>query len=177
MNSSYDYVVHSFRCNVELLNHSGESVEIELEIVTKNKKYGLLQVNFSPSDTEAHYIREEVIPCVYDNLYHQMIVGGDCLFAVQDGKHGALSLQAISTPSGYILSIKPLIPCKYDRIEYHFDCPAMLHLFHIGKESYYNLIHRRISIAYDTIQVLHPNILECWKGDSHEIIDLNDFPK
>ena len=172
--SGYDSVAHAFRCNIELSENPSNTAEIELEIVTKNEKYGLLQVSYLPFDNEIHYTKEEVVPCVYDNLYYQPMIGGDCLFAVQSGKHGVLSIQAIETPFGYVLSVKVLVPCKYNRIEYHFDCPAMLHLFHTGKESFYNLIHNETSTAYDVIQTLHPNILECWSGEHKEIVDLNE---
>lgn len=170
----YDSVVHSFRCYVEISGHPSETAEVELEIVVKKQKYGLLQVIYLPSDGKVCHSKEDVIPCIYDHLSYQMIVGGSCLIAVQKEKCGILSIQAITTPSGYVLSIKEIVPCKYDRIEYQVDCPAMFHLFHSGKESYYDLICKKTSATYDTIQILYPNILECWNGNIQTVVNLNN---
>lgn len=176
MNELYDSVVHSFFCYMCMTDESSESIRVELAIVEKAGKYGLVQVHqlLLENTDDSCYHEELIIPCVFENLYYPEIAGVSCLFVVQDGKHGVLSMKAIKVMEGAELVIKEWIPCRYDQIHYNYDCPAAFLMRRKGKEYYYDLYYDEISKPYDLVQCLYPNILACWEWKRQIIINLND---
>lgn len=176
MNAWYDSIIHSFFCYVDSLDTSSISEKVELAVVEKSGKYGLIHVNHLQGEPveDGFYFEEMVIPCVFENLYYPDFAGNCCLFMIQDGKHGVLSLKAARLSEGVELFIEEMIPCRYDQINYTYDCPAAFVMRRSGKEYYYDLICNKISEPYDQIQCLCPNILGCWKWNKQIIVNLND---
>ena len=155
-------VIDSRICDVQLIDQPCYTTNLDLSIVSKNSKYGLMYNALEERNAEL------IVPCEYDNIYFTELWLNTYCIAILNGKSGLFKLLSCQKEDIVTAIAEQIVPCIYERIE---NCYPYHLLYDRKTVQWYNHDTGKISAKYDRVVPIGDQYLLYTLGNRTSIWD------
>lgn len=142
---NYESTVKSAWCEIPVLGTYMEKVKVDLSIVQKNGKMGVMQTEYVQfNGKEITWLQDMVVACCYDEVEFIKTGVGVYLLVRNGGKQGILSMAAADTDKSSQIFAEELISIAYEEVTYKPGTPGSFIMRKCGTILEYDLLRKEM---------------------------------
>lgn len=143
----FDCTLKSELCELPVLGTNDKKIKVDLSIVEKKGKVGVVQAEKNEWQfEEGYYICEYILFCEYDEIEFLRTASGTGLLIRKNNKTGFYTLTATSEDKNSHIFCDELFPCVYNKIEYVGGYPAYFNLYKENNVMKYNVLTKEMTL-------------------------------